>query len=423
MPRKHSYFDNKEVAPAAFCDEFGCRMVGMKREKSLSILYCLQQAFYYALFCAAISFCSVYLLGKGFSNSSIGMVIAIGNVISVLLQPFLSSYSDSHPSVPLSRIVSLLMGTIILLILSLFVISGGTWVLAAMAVIIGLTMTLMPLINSLAFVYKGEGISINYGIGRGSGSISYAIISFALGQLVSAFSSDILPVASLLMALFLGLAVVFYQKPNVKREETRVIEKKENAISMRQFIKEYKLFTVFLVGVTLVYLDHSFINNFFIQIIRNVGGNESSMGVAVAFASALEIPTMFLYEQFERKFGAKKLFLISILGFAVKHVLTWYATNLVVLFVAQFFQMFGFALFASSGVYLTNRLIASKDRVKGQSMFTMAQTIATVIAAVIGGVMLDAYGVKIALFTTMVLTLIGVVIVFITLNGLEAKEE
>ena len=70
---------------------------------------------------------------------------------------------------------------------------------------------------------------------------------------------------------------------------------------MLRFAGKYKKFIVFLLGFVFVYFAHTIINNFFIQLITNVGGNSSDMGNAVFLAAMLELPTMAYFTKLSKK--------------------------------------------------------------------------------------------------------------------------
>ena len=52
------------------------------------------QSSYWACYCCIISFSSVYLLDRGFSNAQVGLVISLGGLLSALLQPRVSQAAD-----------------------------------------------------------------------------------------------------------------------------------------------------------------------------------------------------------------------------------------------------------------------------------------------------------------------------------------
>ena len=66
----------------------------MSRKFVLNLDYALIQGFYWMFYVVAGIFVSVYMLGKGYSNTAIGIVIAVGNIMSVLLQAVMADITD-----------------------------------------------------------------------------------------------------------------------------------------------------------------------------------------------------------------------------------------------------------------------------------------------------------------------------------------
>ena len=58
-----------------------------------------------------------------------------------------------------------------------------------------------PFINSMAFIYVKEGITINYGLGRGMGSASFGLASLLVGRLWSSFGKAFVPYYVAIMPL------------------------------------------------------------------------------------------------------------------------------------------------------------------------------------------------------------------------------
>lgn len=142
--------------------------------------------------------------------------------------------------------------------------------------------TTMPLVNSLAFAFQKHGIDVKFGVARGIGSVAYALASLVLGNVVKAVSPTLMPLAYIV--IFLGILPLIrsFKMPETEIDEVieeKVVEKE----STGAFIKKHLKFMIFLAGFVLVYFDHTIINNFFINVIRNVGGNTGDMGNAVFF--------------------------------------------------------------------------------------------------------------------------------------------
>lgn len=87
----------------------------MKKVLCLDLKYTAGQVFYYATFCATMSYASVFLLDRGFNNSEIGAVLSIVSMIAVFSQPMLASFADDHIEIPINKMVCYVMLIVIAL--------------------------------------------------------------------------------------------------------------------------------------------------------------------------------------------------------------------------------------------------------------------------------------------------------------------
>ena len=394
----------------------------MDSRKSLNIKYMASQIFYFGAFAAMMGYASVYLLHKGFSNSTIGIILSLCSILAVFMQPALASFADNHKNIEIRKIINTIVAIAIILSVALLVIpTNQTLIFILIVAIFSLETTIMPLINTLAFIFEKYGIQINFGIARGLGSVAYALTSMALGYIVEWFSPDLLPICYVVFNALLFIVVHLFVLPknaqivNADEESETEAEVQEN-VSLLKFAIKYKKFIVFLLGFVLVYFAHTIINNFFIQIVTNVGGNSSDMGNAVFLAAMLELPTMAYFTKLSQKVNCGTLIKASIVLFLAKHAITYLATNMVMIYIAQVLQMGAYALFIPASVYYVNCKVDNKDIVKGQSFVTTSMTMSGVFANIIGGILLDAVGVSEVLLIGVILSLIGAVIVLFTVE-------
>ena len=394
----------------------------MDSRKSLNIKYMASQIFYFGAFAAMMGYASVYLLYKGFSNSTIGIILSLCSILAVFMQPALASFADNHKNIEIRKIINTIVAIAIILSVALLVIpTNQTLIFILIVAIFSLETTIMPLINTLAFIFEKYGIQINFGIARGLGSVAYALTSMALGYIVEWFSPDLLPICYVVFNALLFIVVHLFVLPknaqivNADEESETEAEVQEN-VSLLKFSSKYKKFIVFLLGFVLVYFAHTIINNFFIQIVTNVGGNSSDMGNAVFLAAMLELPTMAYFTKLSQKVNCGTLIKASIVLFLAKHAITYLATNMVMIYIAQVLQMGAYALFIPASVYYVNCKVDNKDIVKGQSFVTTSMTMSGVFANIIGGILLDAVGVSEVLLIGVILSLIGAVIVLFTVE-------
>jgi PPP family 3-phenylpropionic acid transporter len=391
-------------------------------EKKLNKKYSAAQFFYYALFATMFAFVSVFLLDKGFDNSTIGLALSLSSVIAIIAQGGLGDYLDRNPHISIQKVLSIILLIILFGSLLLFAIPVNLMILLLVALTFGLTNALVSPLNSLAFIYEIYGIKINYGFARGMGSLAYALITIILGFFIEATSPGLLPLVYALLAGILIWAIRAYELPEayqVKSEiraQTDVIDYDDMSsdISLFGFFKKYRKLSIMMLGMVCLFFAHTFINNFFIQIILPVGGDSGSMGVAIFIGTILELPAMLNFDKLSSKITVANLLKISAVFFLAKHLLTFLAPNVMTIYIAQFLQIGAFSVAYPALVAYINSVVSIKDLNKGQSLLGGSMAVSSMLASLLGGVMLDQIGVSNTLFMGVVTSVLGLVIVMAT---------
>ena len=362
--------------------------------KNLTVRYALIQSFYWMVYGSISGFASVYLLDCGFSNTRIGIMIAAAGVLSAILQPALAGYADQPKSLSLKRIISLLMGVQVALGGLLLLTYQGSilltgWFYGCCRTILQL---LTPFVNSLGMESINQGKRLNFGVARGMGSVGYAIVAYTLGGIISGAGAIALPASIMVLsgALFISVCLFPFRK-QIKESTEKAVESGSSPIA---FFKNYKRFGVVLVGCTLVYISHALINSFNFQIVESKGGGSREMGIAIAIAAFVEMPTLFLFSYMLKKVRCDIWFRISGIFFMLKALGSLLAPNVPVYYGVQVFQMLGWGLMTVSSVYYVNSIMDARDAIKGQAYMTMTYTLACVIGALLGGALIDHSGVN-----------------------------
>lgn len=384
----------------------------MNNAKTLNIKYASIQGLYYIVICCVLGYAAVYLGAIGFSATWIGILLAIGNIITTILAPMLAGYVDKY-HLSLNKVLIVLAGLSTVLSVLLAIFTKIPFIIAVLFVIMfGLLNCMMPLINALTFAFEEHGIKLNYGIGRGIGSAAYALTSLALGYLVKVFSPALMPIAYviILAGLIPLLSSFKLKKAGISKGHNEPV----HATSFKDFFTKYTTFMLFLLGFVLVYADHMIINNFFIKIVENIGADVSVMGIAVFLAAILELISMSAYEKWKDHLDIAFVIKFSVVMFTIKHIITWLAPNVFVLYIAQITQMFAYALFIPASVYYVEKLFNKNDAVKGQSLVTASMTVAAVAASLCGGFLLDSLGTDMTLLIGAIVSVIGTIIMLFT---------
>ena len=393
----------------------------MKRILSLDIKFSSIQFIYFASFCSLLGYSSVFLRDYGVSNSLIGTVLALISVIAVFTQPAVAAFADKNKHIELRKIIAAVMIAAIVLSAGVYFAKDITILMVCLFVGVATCLqTIAPLMNSLAFTFEKYGVEINYGIARGMGSAAYALTSFALGFLVEDFGTSMLPLVylgcNILLLVIVNTFVLpkSYVKEEVKVEES--LEEEVTQLSFAGFLKKYKKFMIFVLGVVVVFFTHTIINNFYIQVLEPIGGTESHMGTAVFIAAIVELPAMGLFNIIRKKVKISTLLKFSCIMFAVKHGLTFLASDMTLIYIAAFSQIGAYAIFLPASVYYVNKVIAKEDQIKGQAMMTMANVASGIVANLAGGFLLDMIGVRQVLFMGTIISILGAVIVLMSVE-------
>ena len=383
-----------------------------------TLRYIIINATYFAVYSGIHAYASVFLLEKGFSNTLIGITLALANILSVIFQPFVAGLIDkqgklTNRNVSMASTALLLIGSVLLLLIK----SGIVVIFIIFALIYTVQMVYQPILTAMYFEYEAAGCHIYYGLARGLGSCGFAVVSVFTGMAIGRFGVDILMILDIIFLTIALVVLYFFKKPAVtsqaSSEETEVAH--NNLII---FTKTYPAFMLFVVAGVCFFFAHNAINDYMIQIITPLGGTEASMGTAVFIAALLELPTMALIDKIMKKISVKNLLLISATAFLIKTLLMLVAPNMAVVYISQAMQMFAYAVFIPAGAYFVNQTMAKFDQVKGQAYINCSITLGGVFSSLICGRLLDIKGPHFMLIVSLAVTTAGLAIAFVALKVL-----
>ncbi|MCQ2547791.1 MAG: MFS transporter [Clostridia bacterium] len=410
-------------------------------KKRLNLEYGSLHGTYYLYYASMVGFASVYLLARGYTSSDIGIILALGNIIPVVLETILADYADrkeTTAALKANRIMSymLLAFTVAILffpgksgMLSLLFILANSWFFSV-----------QPLINALAFSISKEATHINFSAGRAVGSLLYAVLSFFLGSLVEKFGADIIIYVSIISAILFILVQYLLKhdylvtvrmhngtpyvdrEEELEEEELDALKLDENRITIKEFVKRNPWFFLLMFSVIFLFFSNSGLCNFLIQIVDDVGGDAVDMGKIAAFMGLLEIPSMLFYEKINAKISTRKLIVISGFGYAFKTLLYYLASSVLLLYLAQLAQLIAFALFLPACIHFIDEVMSEGEAVKGQALFTIMVSVGCVLANAVCGYAIDFLGVKNMILICLGAAILGLVIILIALPNIHKRE-
>ena len=355
--------------------------------------YIAMQMGFWAMFAAIVAYQTALLLDRGFTNGEAGLMTSVRCLAGIVFQPLLGGFADRHPGVPLKHIVA------ISLALSL---AAGLWywmdpamglgsTALVWVVIGGLGVSSYPLMDAMAVQFINDGMPIRYSLGRGLGSLAYAVVCVLLGLQVGQWGVETTLVTFLLLTAA-EIALVFTyptwhpHAPAAQAEQARP----QSALSL---LRSNPRFTLMLAGVLFGLTAVLPLSNFLVNVILSRGGQAADLGLAMFLMGGFELPAAFLFPKLLRRLGSGRILVLSMAFCTLKGVALLLTLNLAGVLLCQPLQMLGYGLFTPASVYFVNESVPPADRVRGQTIMMVASNgLGGMLGGLLAGWTLDAGG-------------------------------
>ena len=383
-------------------------------KKSLTIQYTFHQIAYWATCAGIVSFATAFLLQKGFAASTVGILLAAGNLLSCSFQPVLAQMADRVGGNVLKwmTMTMTMASALCFAFLQLLPMSRDMF---ALLYLLGIFFydAMNPLMNALNVSYTTEGYSINYGVSRGLGSLAFAFSALLIGRIMAKFGADWMVRISL--GLLAVNAVMAMSYPSLV---TTVSQKKRevDCCSISVFVCRYKWYCISLLGVMLLGIFHAMTENYLIEIVTPLGGDSGTVGIALFVATAVEALVMMYLEQIRRRISDNWLLKIAGLSFVLKSVLLLVAGNVIEIYAIHLLQATSYTFLSPIQMYYANNKIGAADMVKGQAFSTASYTLGCAAGNFAGGQLLSAFDVRTMLFAGIAMAVMGTAVFFLTVE-------
>ena len=296
------------------------------------------------------TFINIYFQQLGFTIGQIGILTAIGPMVSMISQPMWGVLSDRTDKRKVLMII--LVGGAVM---SLVIPFNTTFLVLIFTLMIywSFATSYLPLGDAITLGYL-ESSTVKYTAIRIVGAISFGLTSAFAGVMLGGNIGRIFyyNAAFILLTCFW----VFLMKKRKKPVPETVADKMDQDIDTNPIIQEKSGLRPFfrllknkvLLGVYLssfVFgLTMAFLHNFIGIRLTEVGANESQVGMALFIAAFSEIPIFFMID---RVFSNKKpeyLLMLSGLSMGIRLFIMFLSNSIMLIYFAQLLQGFSFML-------------------------------------------------------------------------------
>ena len=294
-------------------------------------------------------------------------------------------------SIPLRLIVSLALGAgLIAGVVFLLCPMGMAGTMAVLILMGGFEIASYPLMDAMAIQFIRKGVPIRYSLGRGVGSLAYAVCCVVLGLQVTAWGVETTLVTH---AVLTALEIVLVLPSPVCPVEESAAGPAPAPHSALWLLHRNPSFALMLLAILFGLTGCLPMSNFLVNVVTSRGGAAGDLWVAHFLMAAFELPTAFFFQRLYRRLGGGRLLLLSILFCFFKALALFLSPSLPFVLLSQPLQMLGYGLFTPTSVYYVNDSVPPEDQVKGQTLMMVASNgLGGVLGSLFAGSILDLGG-------------------------------
>lgn len=329
-----------------------------------------------------IPFLPVFMKAQGMSETKVGLLISLGSLITIIVQPTFGMISDRLKTIRKVMLVLILLTTISGFFL--YQASSMTWIVIFTLVVYAFLMPLDPLCESLSFT-TAETLKISYGSVRTYGALGYAVLSLIVGYVMDWFG---LHSISYLFAVagILAFVSVWFLRDTPTSPVPITIEGFKKLI----FNKEILLFLLLILIASI----SARMNDTFLGIhVITLNGDNKLVGLAFFIAAASEIVIFALSFMWLKPGKELLLITIAIFFYVVRFFLSGIVDSPYALIAVQLLQMVTFPIFYTAAIQYLYQLVPREWRATGQTMLALLFFgISGIFASAIGGYVYNTFG-------------------------------
>ena len=378
---------------------------GLDKHSAWLRLFLINVSFWVA--CGSCApFISAYYKRIGLSFTQIGVLLAIGPIFAIFIQPLWAMLSDRTGKRKLLLILLALCTAGAYLLYYL----GESFAVCLLAVLVVslFSLALLPLCDALV-IDRANAYGFPFARIRIGGTLGYAAMVFGAGMFLEKFDGAQFAVAAVAYLLFAGAVMLLPQ--GGAREEAAPA--REGAVPARESIFDTSEILFVLALALIESLGLGFSGSFMGSYAVELGFGSSLIGVLSCISALSEVPILLFAGKLVDRFGEIPLLIFSGVMMSLRLFLT--GMGLVPAMIsAQLLQSVTYmTTYICCTQYISKHVRAGKMS-QGQSALAIVQSgLAAVASNLFGGMLVDAVGTRQAFFAVAA----GVLVVALLVGG------
>lgn len=346
---------------------------------------------FFFIFFASIASYSPYLVlyyqSLSFTGPQIGFLTGVPPLIILFTVPFWTKLADRTNQHKLIMASSLLIAAFCLVVLPF---SSAFIVVLGIALLFNVFATPILSFANSATMFMLKEKSDLYGRIRLGGTIGFGVAAMVVGVFVenSSLKAAFLIAAGL---LFVG----FFISLMLKHEKNDTYQVKKKNQNIRDDFLKNPHWLLFLIIAFAGGVSFNISNSYFFPYMKEIGANESSMGLALTIGTIAEIPVLLFANRLMKRFNSFRLLIFSTMFTGLRLILFALVSVPAVVMIIQTLNGFTFPLLSVAGVSYADQNAPEGMRATAQGLFNAAMMgIGAAVGGFVGGLLLDNMGAR-----------------------------
>jgi PPP family 3-phenylpropionic acid transporter len=355
---------------------------------------------------AYLPYIPIYLASTGLDLGTVGALIALFAVVSLVAAPSWGALADGIGDVRGPVVVAGFLSGGAVLLLALAV---GPLALAGATILLAATFAgVIPMIDSQTVRLLGQ--RDRFGQARAPGSGAFVVVAFATGAVlgVAGPGGMFLVYGPLVILTGLGAWALLRLPPSTTSPATRAGRRSGSGATGRALaglspatilgVLQTPRLGVFFVAAVVVWTSHAALQGFISIRVQELGGDAAAIAATWSLGAVIEVFLMAGFPALARRFGAERLIVVGAFSFAIRALIVAIVDQPVAIVLASAFGGVGFSFFYVGTVTWVAGSVGRGVQATAQGIFTgTSNSIGAIGGSVVGGAIGAVFGLR-ALF-------------------------
>jgi len=350
------------------------------------------------------SFINVYFYQLGFLVSQIGILTALGPLISMASQPMWGVLSDRTNK---RRVLMIVLAGAAIMSLIIPLNSSFIWLVIVLLIYWSFATSLLPLGDAITLQFL-EGKAVKYSALRIVGTLGFGLPSIFAGVLIGGnigrifyYNAFFLTITCLLVS-FMPVKEKSTEAEDIhgqtdEQEQEQIGEEPEvqsgfSAISklIKNKVVLYVYLTSFIFGMTM-----SFLHNFIGIRMTALGAHEGQVGMALFIAAFSEVPLFLIMDRVFAKRKPEHLLMLSAFFMGLRLLVMFFSNTIMLIYLAQVLHGFSFIIHLYFCIVLLHKHSPTHIKSTVQTVHAMIRMgVGAIFGGLGGGVLAQYIGIQ-----------------------------